>query len=107
MYLENNQSIDNRKMSAAFLAGGLIGVGIAVLLAPCSGAQTRARIARSTKDFSERFRVTMREIDSGLKTFTETVDTQISRVERLMRAVQKAPEAAGSPRETWERSTVQ
>jgi gas vesicle protein len=107
MYLENDRPIANRNMSAAFLAGGLIGVGIAVLLAPSSGAETRARIARSARDLSERFRSTMREIDGGLRNLTENVDMQLSRVERLMRAVQKNPEPVSSSQQAWQRSTAQ
>ena len=67
MYLENERPIEHGNMNAAFLVGGLIGIGIAVLVAPCSGAETRARIARSTRNLAERFRSTMGEIDSGLR----------------------------------------
>jgi gas vesicle protein len=107
MYIENDRLIENKSMSVAFLAGSLIGVGIAVLFAPCSGVQTRARIARSARDLSGRFRSTMQEIDSGLRNFTESVDMQLSRVERLMRAVQNTPDAVRPPQQAWERSTVQ
>ena len=107
MYLENERPIERRNMSAAFLAGGLVGIGIAVLLAPCSGVETRTRIARSTRNLAERFRSTMGEIDSGLRHFTESVDTQLTRVERLMRAVQNAPEPANQAQQAWQRSTVQ
>lgn len=107
MYLENERPIENRSVSAAFVAGGVIGLGIAVLLAPCSGAAMRARIARSTRDAAERFRSTMGEIDSGIRNFTESVDTQLSRVERLMGAVQNAREPMAPAQQSWERSSMQ
>ena len=80
---------DERSMLLPILAGGVIGAGIALLLAPKSGMETRAdvkRIAASTKDqvfsavdkgkalYGEGIKAVTSAVEEGKKVYTEGVE---------------------------------
>jgi gas vesicle protein len=54
------------------VAGGLIGAGIALLLAPQSGKKTRKYLGGCAKDFSEKANETVHEFAETLSEFVES-----------------------------------
>ena len=52
--MSENQSCANGSMLLAFLLGGVIGAGIALLVAPQSGKETREKIKDLTGDLKEK-----------------------------------------------------
>lgn len=54
------------------VAGGLIGAGIALLLAPQTGKKTRKYLAGCAKDFSEKASDTVQEFADTLSEFVES-----------------------------------
>lgn len=51
----------NSKILLAFLAGGAIGAGVALLTAPASGAETRKRIKETVDEAGKRVRESVEE----------------------------------------------
>lgn len=51
----------------AFLLGGVVGAGLALLLAPLSGAETRKRITDVAKEVKEKAEGVMEEIRDRVK----------------------------------------
>ena len=68
---EHNES-GSLGMFFAFLAGGLIGAAVGLLLAPESGEETRKKVIDSTENLREKFR-----------DITETAKTKIDKVKDL------------------------
>ncbi|OGL42169.1 MAG: hypothetical protein A2043_11645 [Candidatus Schekmanbacteria bacterium GWA2_38_9] len=68
---ERNES-NSLGMFFAFLAGGLIGAAVGLLLAPALGEETRKKVMDSTED-----------IKGKLRGMTETAKTKIGKVKEL------------------------
>ncbi len=70
---------DTRAVAGAFLLGGLIGAGIALLYAPKSGKDTRRYIRRKAEDAGEQIRDTFNDtcdtvVDAGRGAYKKTAD---------------------------------
>lgn len=74
---------DNRAIAGAFLLGGLIGAGIALLYAPKSGRETRKDISKAAKrirrDAVELVEDTIRTVDDFVGTVKDTASDIIER----------------------------
>lgn len=85
---------DNKLAAAALLivAGGIIGAGMALLLAPQSGRKTRKDILRYSKKVRNRADETVDELASNVNNMVETIG---DKTEELL---EKGKEAAGGAR---------
>ncbi len=74
---------DTRAVAGAFLLGGLIGAGIALLYAPKSGRETRKDISKAAKrirrDAVELVEDTIRTVDDFVGTVKDTASDIIER----------------------------
>jgi gas vesicle protein len=85
---------DNKLAAAALLivAGGIIGAGMALLLAPQSGKKTRKDILRYSKKVRNRADETVDELASNVNSMVESIG---DKTEELL---EKGKEAAGGAR---------
>lgn len=81
--MSKNEGPDRFSIFAAFVAGGIVGAGITLLLAPCSGRETRDKI----KDTSNQAR------DATVKKATEAQKMAAGVVER---GKEKVADTAGN-----------
>jgi gas vesicle protein len=89
MYQDNDYSVG----TAAFLAGALIGAGVALLLAPQSGAETRGML----RDYAGRAKDELRERGKEAKT---TLDNAMERGKQAFEsAKEQGKELYGSGKE--------
>ena len=61
--MSDDRAHSDMTLALAFLAGALVGAGVALLLAPQSGAETREKVA----DWAKRTQEKAREAAAGLK----------------------------------------
>ncbi len=85
---------DNKLAAAALLivAGGVIGAGFALLLAPQSGKKTRKDLVRYTKKVRNRADETVDDLTTNVNNLVDTIG------EKTEELVEKGREVAGSAR---------
>ncbi len=80
---------------AGFVIGGLIGAGVALLMAPQSGEETRALIADKSIELRDRAVETAEEAQSRAGEFAsqtaEAYDQQVQRIQAAVDAGKKPP----------------
>lgn len=80
---------------AGFVIGGLIGAGVALLMAPQSGEETRALIADKSIELRDRAYDTAGEVQARAedlaKQTAELYDEQVKRVQAAVEASKKPP----------------
>ena len=80
---------------AGFVIGGLIGAGVALLMAPQSGEETRALIADKSIELRDRAVETAGEVQSQAGDFAsqtaETYNQQVQRIQAAVDAGKKPP----------------
>lgn len=80
---------------AGFVIGGLIGAGVALLMAPQSGEETRALIADKSIELRDRAVETAGEVQSQAGDFAsqtaETYNQQVKRIQAAVDAGKKPP----------------
>ena len=92
---EMNEGADYSVGTAAFVAGALIGAGIALLLAPQSGAETRNML----RDYAGRAKD---EVEKRSKEAKATLDTAVERGKQAYESVkERGREAYDSGKETF------
>lgn len=89
---------------AGFVIGGLIGAGVALLMAPQSGEETRALIADKSIELRDRAVETAGEVQSQAGDFAsqtaEAYNKQVQRIQTAVDAGKKPPkEDAEAPAE--------
>jgi gas vesicle protein len=110
---------DQRGSIGMLLLGLAIGAGAAMLFAPASGEETRARLQREARragrrvremaddlgtDVADRVERTRTRLDRGVRSAREAVD---SRLHAVGEAVEAGREAAASAREELERAVAE
>jgi len=80
---------------AGFVIGGLIGAGVALLMAPQSGEETRALITDKSIELRDRAVETAGEVQSQAGDFAsqtaETYNKQVQRIQAAVDAGKKSP----------------
>jgi gas vesicle protein len=80
---------------AGFVIGGLIGAGVALLMAPQSGEETRALIADKSIELRDRAAETAGEVQSQAGDFAsqtaEAYNQQVQRIQAAVDAGKKPP----------------
>lgn len=88
---------------ASFLWGALIGAGVALLLAPRSGRETRDEIGRGVQRLKETADETMRQIrEMVVDTMQDVRDEVTDRMETAREAMEAGRRAARETRESLE-----
>ena len=77
------ETVVNKNTAAAFIAGGLLGAGVALLLAPQSGRKTRrdlVHLAEKTRNKVEAAQIELRRsIDNIVGDATESIEEGLNR----------------------------
>lgn len=93
--MAENSGGDLGSFLAGFVIGGLIGAGVALLMAPQSGEETRALIADKSIELRDRAAETASEVQSKAadlaKQTTELYEEQVKRVQAAVEATKKPP----------------
>lgn len=80
---------------AGFVIGGLIGAGVALLMAPQSGEETRALIADKSIELRDRAAETATDVQARAGEFAsqtaEAYDQQVKRIQAAVDAGKKGP----------------
>ncbi|MCJ7535901.1 MAG: YtxH domain-containing protein [Anaerolineales bacterium] len=88
---------------AGFVIGGLIGAGVALLMAPQSGEETRALIGEKSIELRDRAAETASDVQAragDLASQTaQTYDDQVKRVQAAVNAGKKPPKGEKPPAE--------
>ena len=75
----------NTVTDALMLVGGsVVGAGLALLFAPCSGAKSRRRIASFSKSVSRKGESAIRSFNDGVSDFADTMSTMGKRASGFM-----------------------
>ena len=97
-------TVVNKNTAAAFIAGALLGAGVALLLAPQSGRKTRrdlSRFAEKTRNKVEAAQIELRQsidnivgdaaerIEEGLNRGIDWTDSKIAELQRALDAGKK------------------
>jgi gas vesicle protein len=86
--------------TVAFLAGALIGAGVALLLAPQSGAQTRSMLrdyaGKAKDEVRERGREAKATLDTAIERGKEAYETVTGRVRETFESGREATRQAGT-----------
>ena len=84
---------------AGFVIGGLIGAGVALLMAPQSGEETRALIADKSIELRDRATETAGDVQSRASDYAQQTaqkyDEQVQRIQAAVDAGKKPPKAEG------------
>jgi gas vesicle protein len=67
----------NKNAAAALVAGALLGSGIALLLAPQSGRQTRRKLLRLTETAADKAQALQRKWERSLEHFIEDTEERL------------------------------
>jgi len=88
---------------AGFVIGGLIGAGVALLMAPQSGEETRALIGEKSIELRDRAYETASDVQSRAGELAsqtaQTYDDQVKRVQAAVNAGKKPPKGEKPPAE--------
>lgn len=94
--MDEDRGFSAKSIFISFLLGGLVGAGLALLLAPQSGTQTRAKIKETAEDVKEKAETYIREakekITSTLDKARETLDEKKSAITKAFEAGKEAYE---------------
>ena len=86
---------------AGFVIGGLIGAGVALLMAPQSGEETRALIADKSIELRDRAADTAGDVQTKASDYAQQTaqryDDQVQRIQAAVDAGKKPPKAAEEP----------
>ena len=86
---------------AGFVIGGLIGAGVALIMAPASGEETRAAIADKSIELRDRAAETASDVQSRAGELAsqtaQTYDEQVKRVQAAVDAGKKTPKEDDAP----------
>jgi gas vesicle protein len=86
---------------AGFVIGGLIGAGVALLMAPQSGEETRAMIADKSIELRDRAVETAGEVQTRAGEIAsqtaQAYDQQVKRIQAAVDAGKKAPKKSEEP----------
>ena len=86
---------------AGFVIGGLIGAGVALLMAPQSGEETRALIADKSIELRDRAAETAGDVQTKASDYAQQTaqryDEQVQRIQAAVDAGKKPPKAAEEP----------
>jgi gas vesicle protein len=86
---------------AGFVIGGLIGAGVALLMAPQSGEETRALIADKSIELRDRAAETAGDVQTKASDYAQQTaqryDDQVQRIQAAVDAGKKPPKAADEP----------
>jgi gas vesicle protein len=86
---------------AGFVIGGLIGAGVALLMAPQSGEETRALIADKSIELRDRASETAGDVQTRASDYAQQTaqryDEQVQRIQAAVDAGKKPPEKADEP----------
>jgi gas vesicle protein len=86
---------------AGFVIGGLIGAGVALLMAPQSGEETRALIADKSIELRDRAAETAGDVQTKASDYAQQTaqryDDQVQRIQAAVDAGKKPPKAAEEP----------
>ena len=86
---------------AGFVIGGLIGAGVALLMAPQSGEETRALIADKSIELRDRAAETAEDVQARAGDIAsqtaEAYDQQVKRVQAAVDAGKKPPKKDAEP----------
>ena len=86
---------------AGFVIGGLIGAGVALLMAPQSGEETRALIADKSIELRDRASETAGDVQTRASDYAQQTaqryDEQVQRIQAAVDAGKKPPKTADEP----------
>ena len=86
---------------AGFVIGGLIGAGVALLMAPQSGEETRALIADKSIELRDRATETAGDVQTRASDYAQQTaqryDEQVQRIQAAVDAGKKPPKQADEP----------
>jgi gas vesicle protein len=86
---------------AGFVIGGLIGAGVALLMAPQSGEETRALIADKSIELRDRAAETAGDVQTRAGDFAsqtaEAYDQQVKRIQSAVEAGKNPPQSDEEP----------
>ena len=84
---------------AGFVIGGLIGAGVALLMAPQSGEETRALIADKSIELRDRATETAGDVQTRASDYAQQTaqkyDEQVQRIQAAVDAGKKPPKTEG------------
>lgn len=96
-----NNSGDLGSFLAGFVIGGLIGAGVALLMAPQSGEETRALIADKSIELRDRAAETASDVQSRAgelaQQTSQRYDEQVQRIQAAVDAGKKPPKSKEEP----------
>ena len=96
-----NNSGDLGSFLAGFVIGGLIGAGVALLMAPQSGEETRALIADKSIELRDRAAETAQDVQMRASDYAQQTaqmyDEQVQRIQAAVDAGKKPPQAQEEP----------
>lgn len=94
--MEEQRGFSAKSVFLSFLLGGIVGAGLALLLAPQSGRETRAKIKETAEDIKEKAEAYIKEakekIASTLEKAKETLDEKKSAITKAVEAGKQAYE---------------
>lgn len=98
-----DKSGDLGSFLAGFVIGGLIGAGVALLMAPQSGEETRALIGEKSIELRDRAYETASDVQSRAGELAsqtaQTYDDQVKRIQAAVDAGKKPPKGEKPPAE--------
>lgn len=88
--MDEERGFSAKSILMSFLLGGIVGAGLALLLAPQAGKETRARIKETADDVREKAEAYIKEAKEKI---TSTLDKAKETLEEKKAAITKAVEA--------------
>jgi len=88
--MEDDRGFSTKSVFLSFLLGGILGAGMALLLAPQSGRETRGKIKETAEDVKEKAEVYVQEAKGKI---VSTLDKAKETLEEKKSALTKALEA--------------
>ncbi len=94
--MDEDRGFSAKSVFMSFLLGGIVGAGLALLLAPQAGKETRAKIKETAEDVKEKAETYIKEakekISSTLDKAKETLDEKKSAITKAFEAGKEAYE---------------
>ncbi|HHW19995.1 YtxH domain-containing protein [Thermodesulfovibrio thiophilus] len=94
--MEDDRGFSTKSVFLSFLLGGILGAGMALILAPQSGRETRGKIKETADDVKEKAQVYVQEakgkIFSTLDKAKETLEEKKSAITKALEAGKEAYE---------------
>ncbi|GAB6182444.1 YtxH domain-containing protein [Thermodesulfovibrio hydrogeniphilus] len=94
--MEEDRGFSAKSVFVSFLLGGIVGAGLALLLAPQAGKETRAKIRETAEEVKEKAETYIKEakekISSTLDKAKETLDEKKTALTKALEAGKEAYE---------------